>query len=161
MSASWIERFQKVAPILESLRTDPGARLNYELMSDALVWSDELPVPSEFEKYDVDVACVRGIFRYRTSLICGNPEERFRSHWEEANRLCPNWPGLLANRRSAEPGRIEFFEKRRKELFEQWEALDVEFERRKAMTAPIANGANGELASRDNGQKVAQEDFHR
>ena len=34
---------QALAPTLERLLTDPNACVHYELMADALTWSDELP----------------------------------------------------------------------------------------------------------------------
>ncbi len=39
------DNLRKLAPILNGLQFDPNARLNYELMSDSLMWSDEFPTP--------------------------------------------------------------------------------------------------------------------
>src|SRR5687767_10836629 len=91
------ERLAKIAPKLGCLKEDPNARVNYELMSDSLVWSDELPPPDQYEAHEV--WCLRGVWRFRTTLMLGAPEERFRPSWEEAQRLFPNWPGFLPQRR--------------------------------------------------------------
>lgn len=119
---------RKLAPILDSLKPDPDARLTYELMSDALIWSDELPPVSD----DYDTNCLRGIFRYRTTLILGKPEEKFRARWEEARTLFPHWPGFLPERQVSDPERIRYYEEAEARLIAQWEALNAEYERRKA-----------------------------
>ena len=122
------ERLAKFAPRLDRLREDPQARVHYELMSDSLVWSDELPPPDEYEASD----CwgLRGIWRFRTTLILGNPDERLRTHWDEAQRLFPNWPGFLPQRQSATLR--EFFEQRRAKFGNSWEELDDRYRRRLA-----------------------------
>jgi hypothetical protein len=64
------ERFddlRKLAPILNQLPCDPSARVNYELMSDALIWSDEMPSVHASEGWEAN--CMRAVFRFRTSLI--------------------------------------------------------------------------------------------
>ncbi len=67
-------------------------------MSDALVWSDEIP---DLDKGNVrDFHCLRFVFRYRTTLILGAPDARFRGYWEEAHNLFPDWPGFEAGRQS-------------------------------------------------------------
>ena len=119
------DRLAKVAPKLDRLREDPNARVNYELMSDSLVWSDELPTPDRYEAQDV--WWLRGVWRYRTTLMLGVPDERFRPSWEEAQRLFPNWPGFLPQRRlSTLRG---FFEERRAKLINCFEELDERFRR--------------------------------
>ncbi len=124
--------FRRLAEMLNQLRPDPNARLNYELFSGALVWSDELPLPKEHEAFDLNLSCFRGVLRYRTTLILGAPEEKFRPSWEKAKALCPNWPGFLADRQRPDPERIAFYEKRSVELLQAWEDLDARFEAQKA-----------------------------
>jgi len=58
---------------------------------------------------------IRGVWRFRSSLICGVPDERFREHWEFAKQVCPNWPGFLLERQDA----------KWKELYERWDAEGV------------------------------------
>jgi hypothetical protein len=122
----------KIAPKLNGLQEDPNARMNYELMSDGLVWSDEVPPWDQLELGESH--CLRGVWRFRTTLMLGKPDERFRASWEHLHALCPNWPGFLADRRKPDPARIKFFEERRTKLIEEWEALDAKFERARADT---------------------------
>lgn len=123
--SSRFERLQRIAPQLDRLREDPNARVHYELMSDSLVWSDELPPLDEFQASDSSI--LRGVWRYRTSLIMGVPEEKCRSAWEEAQKLFPNWPGFLPQRRlSTLRG---FFEERRAKLINCFEELDERYRR--------------------------------
>ena len=76
----------------------PEAALFYELMSDALVWNDEIP---DLQTGDVrDFHCLRFVFRYRTTLMLGQPDERFRRVWDEAYKLFPDWPGFDPRRQS-------------------------------------------------------------
>jgi hypothetical protein len=93
--------YQKLAPILDALKPDPTARLHYDLFADALVWSDELPASEDRPSCVLIGSELRGIWHYRTSLILGNPVEKFRPAWEEAVRCFPNWPGFDPKRRDA------------------------------------------------------------
>jgi len=100
MEAEPYDQLRAIAGRLAALRPSPTAAVFYELMSDALVWDDEIPDlnaggAGEFH-------CLRFIFRYRTTLILDRPDERFRGHWDEAGRLFPAWPGFDAARRSPE-----------------------------------------------------------
>ena len=125
-----LQNLRALAPVLDRLQADPNARVNYELMSDALIWSDELPPPSEQKGGEANG--MRGVFRFRTTLILGKPEERFRAGWEMLRTLCPHWPGFLAERQQPDPGRIQFFEEARAKLIEEWEALDARFEKQRS-----------------------------
>lgn len=117
---------QALAPILNRLPADPNARVGYELMSDALVWSDELP--PDPEPHGDGWVSLRGVFRYRTTLILGKPEEKYRAGWEVLASLCPNWPGLLPERRIPDPRHVQLFEEASARLLAEWEALDARFE---------------------------------
>ena len=121
------QKLRVLAPILDRLQSDPNARLHYELMSDSLIWTDELPNHSERVKL-VDTNCMRGVFRFRTTLIIGKPEEEYRACWEQAKTLCPNWPGFLADRQTPEPARIKLYEESRVRLLAELEALDTKYE---------------------------------
>lgn len=125
------DRFQalrNIAPKLDRLREDPNARVNYELMSDGLVWIDELPPIDELEPTECN--CLRGVWRFRASLIMGSPEEKFRPAWEAAQKLFSNWPGFLRQRQLT--SWREFFMERSAKLNADWEALDARFEKQKA-----------------------------
>jgi hypothetical protein len=100
MEADPIEQLQAIAVRMRELKPAPGASVFYELMSDALVWSDEIP---DLESGDVRAFhCLRFVFRYRTTLIIGLPDPQFRLYWEAALKLFPTWPGFEAKRQSAE-----------------------------------------------------------
>ncbi len=89
---------REIVDPMRSLTASPDAKMFYELLSDSLVWTDEIP--------EVDPAHVGGrralrfVFRYRTSLMLGRPEERYRPYWEEALALFPAWPGFKPERRA-------------------------------------------------------------
>lgn len=68
----------------------------YDLMSDAFVWSDEL---IDFQKLSQgEAGAMRCLWRYRTSLITGAPDERFKELWPRAIALAPHWVGFAAGR---------------------------------------------------------------
>jgi hypothetical protein len=101
---------------MQVLRPSPGAVLSYELLSDSLVWSDEIP---DLEDRDArSFGPLRYVLRFRTSLILGEPEERCRGYWEEAQRLFPDWPGFDP-RRQAPALRAEY------ERFKAQAAADI------------------------------------
>jgi hypothetical protein len=64
-------------PHLKTLQKDENAEPFYELMSGAFIWEDEKV--RGLNTYEL--GCLRGIFRYRTSLISREPDERFASLW--------------------------------------------------------------------------------
>ena len=100
MDAESAEQLAAVAPRMRELAPAPDASVFYELMSDALVWSDEIP---DLASGDVRTfQCLRFVFRYRTTLIVDRPDERYRGVWEEASRLFPDWPGFDPRRRAPE-----------------------------------------------------------
>jgi hypothetical protein len=121
------EALRQIAPKLNQLHEDPRARVHYELMSDSLVWSDELPPLDQVEPSEC--MCLRGIWRFRSSLIMGSSEEKFRPAWEEAQKLFPHWPGFLLPRRQMS-WRETFIEQRDK-LMTNWEGLDARYEQSK------------------------------
>lgn len=86
----------QVAQDLSKLPLDPKARLNYDLMSDALIWSDERPTNLSVR----ELWCLRPVFRYRTGLILGLELAEFRPEWDAAKRLFPGWIGFRAERSS-------------------------------------------------------------
>jgi hypothetical protein len=90
-----------ISPYMPQGQADPRATLHYDLFADALVWSDELPKHDENGRL-VLCWCLRTVWRYRTSLVLGVPDERCRADWEEAMRLFPKWPGFAPSRRQSE-----------------------------------------------------------
>jgi hypothetical protein len=98
MADTGTSKLGEIAGPMRDLARSPDAKMFYELLSDSLVWTDEIP--------EVDTARVGGlrslryVFRFRTSLMLGAPEERYRSYWDEALALFPDWPGFAVERRS-------------------------------------------------------------
>jgi hypothetical protein len=100
MEAEPLAQLRTIADRMRQLKPIPEATVFYELTSDALVWSDEIP---DLETGDVrDFHCLRYIFRFRTTVMMGAPEERFRSLWETAQTLFPGWPGFDLQRQAVE-----------------------------------------------------------
>jgi hypothetical protein len=95
-----VEQLCAIADRMRELKPAPGASVFYELMSDALVWSDEIP---DLDSGNMrEFHCLRFVFRFRTTLLLGAPDERFREFWEVANKLFPQWPGFEERRQSAD-----------------------------------------------------------
>ena len=91
--------FTQVAPYLDQLAQDANANLRYDLFADALVWSDELKLDENDDVLFDHIGTIRAIWQYRSTLILGTPCQRFEAAWQEAQRLCPNWPVFLPQRR--------------------------------------------------------------
>jgi hypothetical protein len=128
-----LEKLRKIAPKLNRLCEDPSARVSYELMSDGLIWSDELP---PWEELDHDEStCLRGIWHYRASLIVGVPVEKYRTFWEEGQKLFPQWPGYLPWRRSN--SWCELFLRQQAKLIADMEALDVRINQQMVKEASV------------------------
>jgi hypothetical protein len=114
------QMLDKIAPKLNRLAADPKARVSYELMSGSLVWSDELPPVEGLEPEEV--WSLRPVWRYRSSVILGSPEEKHRSQWEQAQQLFPLWPGFRPERQSNQWQ--EFLRQSAEEAWRDWDELD-------------------------------------
>lgn len=89
----WLSELESFADILEHLPHQPEASVMYEIMSDALVWSDEVGHQIRGLTW-----AVRPLFRYRTSMLIGEPDDRFAEEWEAAKRIVPGWIGFRPER---------------------------------------------------------------
>jgi hypothetical protein len=67
----------------------------YEIMSGALVWSDETNHETPIEV----IWALRMIVAYRTSLMLNKPREEFKPIWDRALSLFPRWVGFRPERR--------------------------------------------------------------
>ncbi len=88
-----------IAPLMRKLRKDPNATFSYDLLSDALIWSDEFPefrILRTIPHWHV----IRLVFNYRSSIILGAPATDWQAYWDLAFELFPNWPGFEPIRRS-------------------------------------------------------------
>jgi hypothetical protein len=129
------DRLRAIANALDQLVAQAGARVYFELMSGGLVWSDEYPPPTEsgplFPQHHL-----REIWNHRSSLIKGEPAERFRETWETALKLFPHWPGFLPERR--DPKWRDFLEQEEKRSENLFENLDQRW--RNQESAGVAPG---------------------
>ncbi len=119
MSAhQYIEEIRKNPKAFALLVPDRSAQPRYELLSDALIWRDEMPT-SSFEWTDV----LRFAWRYR--IVRLRPEhqntephlEMMKSIWDVMKTECSTWPGFL-------PERCEAVD-----ILKQYESLKKQFER--------------------------------
>jgi hypothetical protein len=130
----------RLAPVLRGRRSSPDATIFYDVLSDALIWSDETPSAQTLRTIE-GWQVLRFVFHFRTQLILGRPEDATpdpdvlarqmfsdcRYAWGEAMRLFPEWPGFDPRRRS--PGLCEVYEslsaQSRRELEEIERELDA------------------------------------
>jgi hypothetical protein len=82
-----------VAPLMRELVFSEHARAVYDQISGAVIWSDEFP-PAHRLRTVRNWAVIRFVFRFRTTLILGEPEEEYRVVWDRARELFPGWPGF-------------------------------------------------------------------
>lgn len=96
----------------------PEATPFYEIMSGGLVWSDEKisDIPSEA------IWALRPLFAYRASLILGEPEEKWRSYWNECRTLFPRWIGFHPDRQRQAPELVICLKKEKANMLRELEA---------------------------------------
>lgn len=82
-----------VAPLLNDLKASPDAAPLYDLMSGGLLWTDEFPDFRALRKIP-GWGVVRLLFRFRTTLILGEPDAELRFCWEAGQALFPGWPAF-------------------------------------------------------------------
>jgi hypothetical protein len=114
-----LQSLQVIAPQMNVLRRRWLARLHYDAIADALWWSDERPKLTHLR----DHWCLRLLFRYRTSLILGEPDLNCEPAWLEATRSFPNWPGFHPSRCQPNKRLVAFYAKCRDETARQIEWL--------------------------------------
>jgi hypothetical protein len=77
----------------------------YEIMSGALIWSDETN-----KKTPVEVIwALRFIVAYRTSLMLNKPREELKPMWELGLSLFPKWVGFRPERREPTPKLLQIY----------------------------------------------------
>jgi hypothetical protein len=81
---------------MDRTRVVPDATVGYDVLSDALVWSDEYPsnIAGRLAEFD----CVKLLLRYRTSLLLGKPDDSFKPYWDHAKERFPDWAGFCSTR---------------------------------------------------------------
>ena len=99
--------YKRMAPLMESMRRARRPQIRYHLLADAIYWSDEMPGSLE----SLSESCLRFILRYRTTLILGTPDEKWKPCWQEAKQSFPNWIGFLPGRTSRSTKLGQVYEK--------------------------------------------------
>lgn len=81
---SELDAMKRIAPLFARIRLpSPDAAARYDMLSDAIIWSDELPSDSPEQWWDI-----RPGLRHRTCLILG-VESPFQTFWEHALNCFP------------------------------------------------------------------------
>src|SRR5688572_13853330 len=75
------------------------ARPFYEIMSGALIWTDERTRQTPVEV----VWALRFLWAYRTSLMLNEPREEIGEYWQFGVSTFPEWVGFRPERRIATP----------------------------------------------------------
>ena len=112
------------APMLNCIDTpSPDATVRYDVMSDALIWSDETTpeMPTEL------IWSLRTVFNYRTHLIRGTTIDD-TSVWDYYNSIFPHWVGFSPDRRTSTPELLAVY--RRGDVSSRWclRQLEREFD---------------------------------
>ena len=82
---------------LRTLDRDKSAEITYDIMCGALIWSDEKVI----DLTAGEMGCLRALFRFRTSIITDEPDERFRELWDKLRAKYPDWIGFDPSRSQA------------------------------------------------------------
>lgn len=104
----FVEELHQIAPKLEALKTSRSQAFFYDAITEAIIWEDELPDSRESKL----VWALRPIFRYRASLILGQPDARCEPYWRLASDLFPSWIGFRPERLHPAPEVVEFLRKK-------------------------------------------------
>jgi hypothetical protein len=92
MSINWFARLEHIADQMDGIHASPEAQIGYDVLSDAITWSDEYP--RDLAGRMEDFECLKILLRYRTSVLTGDPDESLRYYWDRAMELFPNWAGF-------------------------------------------------------------------
>ncbi|HZZ42963.1 MAG TPA: hypothetical protein VFE58_08495 [Tepidisphaeraceae bacterium] len=104
MHDQYIQQMTKHMGLFKTLKYSPSATAIYDLLSDALIWEDEIPKNLPF----TDIGFLRHIWRFRITLLQsnGNPTDQ---GWTAMRSACPEWPGFRSERCES-PATLELFE---------------------------------------------------
>lgn len=91
---------------LKNCQYDSTAVCTYDIMAGGLVWTDEVPNPSD-RGLNLRVSVyLRSVIAYRASLSLNQPRLELENDWNELKKLLPNWPGFKEERIYGEAQRI-------------------------------------------------------
>jgi hypothetical protein len=112
MNTFIIKSFEIIASEMERTNVNPEAIITYDLFADALAWSDEYPnnyLNNPNAHFD-EMSSIRVLFRYRTTILLGTPDEILRPYWDQALLLFPNWAGFNPERLKPKQELVNFYE---------------------------------------------------
>ena len=93
------------ASLFRGLHTKaPDAYPSYDMMSHALVWTDEIPEEEDPEKW----WAIRKVLRHRTCLMLSETSE-YEAWWLKGLELFPEWVGFAPERRQPSAELIELY----------------------------------------------------
>ena len=98
-----IDRLSNAAARVRECRFDAESRMRYDLMSDSILWEDEIPTP-----FNGDSLAIRLLFRYRTTVLLGKPNHELECYWRLGMSLFPDWPGFTPSRNTPSQELLDF-----------------------------------------------------
>ncbi|HZZ73558.1 MAG TPA: hypothetical protein VFE24_14995 [Pirellulales bacterium] len=111
MTPNWMEQLAAISTDMNNVRLRTDAVLQYNLVADGIAWSDEYPSGMAGRTKDFEV--LKLLFRYRTTLLVGEPFEPFRQYWFRALELFPDWAGFAPKRLIPSDELIDFYKTRK------------------------------------------------
>jgi hypothetical protein len=106
----------RIAATMEALEKKTDATLFHDMLSGALIWSDEFPKNSP-----VSTGCLRFVLSHRTALITGEQELRNDDFWREALRQFPKWIGFSPERTAPNEALVQFYTQQKKLMLDNLE----------------------------------------
>ena len=105
------DQLANIADDMKAMKVQADADLYYDLLSDSLQWSDEIPPLGNHSPRDF--WCLRLIFRYRTTLILQQPDQEFEEYWIGGKKLFPQWAGFHPTRCLPNREFVDLYEQRK------------------------------------------------
>jgi hypothetical protein len=102
----FVKGLRSLASDLDSITVATSDRYHYDAITESIRWEDELP--QSYGRGGERLAALRVIFRYRASLILGEPQAEWERYWQLARELFPRWIGFDATRLNPSPEVREF-----------------------------------------------------
>src|SRR5262245_32316515 len=106
----FVKGLRLAARELDSLATAKSETFRYDAITESIIWDDELP--ADYGGGSEKVWSLRPIFRFRASLILGEPDLEWERYWQLAKQLFPKWIGFSKGRLNPATEVKEFLRKR-------------------------------------------------
>lgn len=108
---AFLSQLEFIGADMDQTRALPDATVGYDVLSDALIWSDEYPASMPHRM--ADFQCVRLLLRYRTTLLLNRPDETLKPYWNKGRTQFPNWAGFHPDRLMPTDELRKFFDHQR------------------------------------------------